>query len=30
VTIARNAANPATYFRLPDSRTVISSGRIAL
>ena len=28
--MARNAANPAQYFRLPDSRTVITSGRIQL
>jgi KUP system potassium uptake protein len=28
VTMARNAASPASYFRLPDNRTVISSGRI--
>ncbi len=28
--IARNAANPAQYFRLPDSRTVSMSGRIQL
>jgi KUP system potassium uptake protein len=28
VAMARNAASPASYFRLPDNRTVISSGRI--
>jgi KUP system potassium uptake protein len=28
--MARNAANPAHYFRLPDSRTLITSGRIGL
>jgi KUP system potassium uptake protein len=30
VTMARNAANPAEYFRLPDSQTVTMSGRIDL
>jgi KUP system potassium uptake protein len=28
VMMARNAANPAEYFRLPDDRTVTSGGRI--
>jgi len=28
VLMARNAASPAAYFRLPDNRTVINSGRI--
>jgi KUP system potassium uptake protein len=30
VTMARNAASPAEYFRLPDDRTVTTSGRIQL
>jgi KUP system potassium uptake protein len=30
VTMARNAASPAGYFRLPDDRTVTTSGRIQL
>jgi len=30
VTMARNAASPAEYFRLPDSQTVTTSGRIPL
>jgi KUP system potassium uptake protein len=30
VAMARNAADPADYFRLPDMRTVITSGRIPL
>jgi KUP system potassium uptake protein len=30
VTIARNAASPAEYFRLPDERTVTTGGRIQL
>jgi KUP system potassium uptake protein len=30
VTIARNAANPAQYFRLPDNQTVAMSWRIQL
>jgi KUP system potassium uptake protein len=30
ITIARNAASPAEYFRLPDDRTVTTSGRIQL
>jgi KUP system potassium uptake protein len=30
VTMARNAANPAEYFRLPDSQTVTMSGRVDL
>jgi KUP system potassium uptake protein len=30
VAMARNAANPAEYFRLPDARTVTTSGRIHL
>jgi len=28
--MARNAANPAEYFRLPDSQTVTMSGRVDL
>jgi len=30
VTMARNAANPAEYYRLPDDRTVMMSGRVDL
>lgn len=30
VTMARNAADPADYFRLPDRQTITTSGRIAL
>jgi KUP system potassium uptake protein len=30
VTMARNAADPAEYFRLPESRTVSMSGRVEL
>ncbi len=30
VLLSRNAADPAAYFRLPDERTVSTSGRIAL
>jgi KUP system potassium uptake protein len=30
VTMARNAASPAEYFRLPDDRTVTTSGRVQL
>jgi K+ transporter len=30
VTMARNAAGAADYFRLPDGRTVSTSGRIHL
>jgi KUP system potassium uptake protein len=30
VTMARNAANPAEYFRLPDNQTITMSGRIQL
>jgi KUP system potassium uptake protein len=30
VAMARNAADPAEYFRLPDSQTVTTSGRIPL
>jgi KUP system potassium uptake protein len=30
VTMARNAANPAEYFRLPDKQTFTTSGRIRL
>jgi KUP system potassium uptake protein len=30
IAMARNAANPAEYFRLPDNRTVTTSGRIGL
>jgi KUP system potassium uptake protein len=30
VTMARNAANPAEYFRLPDDRTITMSGRVDL
>jgi hypothetical protein len=30
VTMARNAAGAAEYFRLPDNRTVTTSGRIHL
>lgn len=30
VAMARNAADPAEYFRLPDTRTVTTSGRIQL
>jgi KUP system potassium uptake protein len=30
VTIARNAANPAEYFRLPDNQTVTMSWRVQL
>ena len=30
VAMARNAADPADYFRLPDDRTVITSARIPL
>jgi KUP system potassium uptake protein len=30
VAMARNAADPAKYFRLPDTRTVSTSGRIQL
>jgi len=30
VTMARNAAGPAQYFRLPDTRTLTTSGRIQL
>jgi len=28
VTMSRNAANPAEYFRLPDDQTVTTSARI--
>jgi K+ transporter len=28
ITMARNAAGAAEYFRLPDARTVSTSGRI--
>jgi KUP system potassium uptake protein len=28
VTMARNSASPAEYFRLPDDRTVTTGGRI--
>jgi KUP system potassium uptake protein len=30
VTMSRNAANPAEYFRLPDNHTVTMSGRVQL
>lgn len=30
VAMARNASDPADYFRLPDSRTIMTSGRITL
>jgi KUP system potassium uptake protein len=30
VAMARHAADPADYFRLPDSQTVTTSGRIPL
>jgi KUP system potassium uptake protein len=30
VAMARNAANPAEYFRLPDNQTVTMSWRIQL
>ena len=30
VAMARNAAGPAQYFRLPDTRTLTTSGRIQL
>jgi KUP system potassium uptake protein len=30
VTLARNAANPAEYFRLPDDRTITMGRRIQL
>jgi KUP system potassium uptake protein len=30
VAMARNAANPAEYFRLPDDQTITMSGRILL
>jgi len=30
VTLARNAANPAEYFRLPDNQTVTMNRRIQL
>jgi KUP system potassium uptake protein len=30
VAMARNAADPADYFRLPDNQTVITSGRVPL
>ena len=28
--LARNAADPAEYFRLPDGQTVITSGRVGI
>ncbi len=30
VTMARNASDPAEYFRLPEGRTVSMSGRVEL
>ena len=30
LTLARNAANPVVYFRLPDDRTVTMGERVSL